>query len=484
MRPKSPTKRRDSKRRDKSPRGGRTSRSARASKPARQARAAEARADRPLREDLVRAAALECLGAILGERHLADRVLERVLRRETRLYSNERRAIAERVYSALRRKATFDFVIEQALGGKAQALTSAERDTIRLALVRFADGEERTRIEADAGLRFDQRAVLDAWTALPTRLATMNPLQRLMVEGSLPDFLARPLLLELDLDESLALMRVLNQRGPLTARVNLLKTTRDQLIEALKSEGVTAKPTPLSPVGLRLEGHANAFGLAAFQRGEFELQDEGSQLLALLLGAKPKEHVVDACAGAGGKTLALAAAMHNQGEIWALDTDAPRLEELKPRARRAGATSIRSLKISADEKALTELAELVGKADRVLIDSPCSGVGALRRNPDARWRLQPEDIPRFQKTQATLLRRYAQLVRPGGLLVYATCSLLRAENEEVVEPFVAEAKNFSVVPVAELLELPESARSGPHLRLWPQRHGTDGFFAAAFRRST
>jgi len=438
-------------------------------------------ADRPVREDLVRAAALECLGAILQERQLADRVLERVLRREARLYSNERRAVAERVYAALRRKGTLDFAIDRGLGARARALTSGERDAIRLAGARVLEGEPRERVEQSSGIRVEQRRVLELLANLPAELVGLPELTRLAAQGSVPEFLARILLEQLGFDEALALLGVLNARGPLTVRANLLKTSREQLLAELSREGVRAELGRYSPWALNLETRVNAFSLGSFQAGHFEIQDEGSQLLALVTGARPGEQVVDACAGAGGKSLALAALMKNQGELFALDNDAGRLEELKPRARRAGVSIARSRVIPGDELAAVALQDLLGRADRVLVDAPCSGLGALRRNPDARWRLSPEDLPRFANLQRTLLERFSALVKPGGLLVYATCSFARAEDEDVAAAAVL--PRFERVPVAELLgPLASPLGAGIDLRLWPHRHGTDGFYAAAFRR--
>ena len=440
-----------------------------------------AQVERPVREDLARAASLECLGAILQERHLADRVLERVLRRETRLYSNERRAVAERVYAVLRRRATLDFAIGKALGHGAAQLTSVERDTVRLAGARLLEGEPRAQVEATAGLRVKEREVLAVLEDLPAALAGLSDVERVAVQGSVPPFLAELLYAQLGLDQALELLAALNVRGPLTGRANLLAGSRDALMKQLAREGVRAEVGKYSPWAVHLETRVNAFSLASFQSGLFELQDEGSQLLALLVGAEPGEQVVDACAGAGGKSLALAAMMQNQGELHALDVDAPRLDDLKPRARRAGVSIIRARQIPGDAHADVALGDLVGRADRVLVDAPCSGLGALRRNPDARWRLHPDDFARFAALQKTLLERFARLVKPGGLLVYATCSLAREENEGVAEQ--ASLPGFSRQPVSELLgPLAPALGVERDLRLWPHRHGTDGFFAAAFRR--
>lgn len=439
--------------------------------------------DRPLREDLVRAASLEVLGGILQESHLADRALDRILRRETRLYSNERRAVSERVYAVLRRLATFDVAIDGVLASSRDRLSGGERDVLRLALARLAEGEPLARVQLDSGVRVTHRPVLEAWPEIGARLAKLAPLQRLSAEGSLPEFLAEALLKDLKLEDALALMAALNQRAPLTVRANLLRTPREALRVALEAEGIPAQATRYSPWGLRLDTRQNAYALAAFRRGEFELQDEGSQLLALTLGARPKERIADACSGAGGKALALAAMMKNQGEILALDVDAQRLTDAKPRARRAGVSILRTREIPDDDTASADLADLSGRLDRVLIDAPCSGLGALRRNPDARWRMKPDDLVRFPALQSKLLARFADLARPGGLVVYATCSILRLENEDVVARFLASGAPFDPVPVSTLLENEAGDLApGQTLRLWPHVHGTDGFFAAAFRR--
>src|SRR5213075_1883434 len=216
-------------------------------------------------------------------------------------------------------------------------------------------------------------------------------------------------------DETRKLAAALNQRAPLTVRANLLKNTREQLIETLKAEGARVEPTKLSPWGVIFTGRTNVFALRAFKAGLFEVQDEGSQLIALACEARPGQLVVDACAGAGGKTLALASEMRNKGRLVACDRDSRRIDELRPRARRAGVHNweARSVPESSDAR----LVELSGQADVVLIDAPCSGLGALRRNPDARWRLDEAEVATFPPRQLQILERYARLVKPAGRLV-------------------------------------------------------------------
>ena len=304
------------------------------------------------------------------------------------------------------------------------------------------------------------------------------------MEGSLPPWLAERLVAEMGLDEARAFSAAVNVRAPLTVRANLLKSTRDDVKARLEEEGVESKETPLSPWGLVLDGHANAFGLDSFKGGLFEVQDEGSQIIALACGARSGMKVVDACAGAGGKTLALAAEMRNRGVLLALDVDADRLDEARRRARRAGVDNLRTRALPAGAEADAALREEEGKADVVLIDAPCSGLGTLRRKPDARWRLGPADPGRFAEKQRELVARFSRLVKPGGRLVYATCSVARVENEEVAATAAA-LPGFAPLPLERTLgaDLARAAgATGNELRLWPHRHGTDGFFVAAFER--
>jgi 16S rRNA (cytosine967-C5)-methyltransferase len=277
----------------------------------------------------------------------------------------------------------------------------------------------------------------------------------------------------------------MNERAPLTVRVNGFKGDREQLRARLAQEGVQSSPTPLSPLGLVLDTHTNVFSLESFRDGWFEIQDEGSQLLGLLVDAPPTK-VVDACAGAGGKTLQLAVQMKNRGDLYALDIHEARIEALRKRARRDGVHNVRSQIIPPEGPEAEEtLAPLHGKADRVLVDAPCSGTGTFRRKPDARYRLTPEMLAEHVARQKALLERFCKLVKPGGRLIYGTCSVLREENEAVVEDFLAKHPDFSVRPVTQELgpELGAKVSQGPYLRLAPHLHGTDGFFGAILVRA-
>ena len=254
--------------------------------------------------------------------------------------------------------------------------------------------------------------------------------------------------------------------------------------------GIDSAPTPYSPWGLRLAGKPALTRHEAFVRGAIEVQDEGSQLLALLLDARRGEMVTDFCAGAGGKTLAIGASMRSTGRLYAFDVSAHRLDALKPRLARSGLSNVHPAAIAHERD--ERIKRLAGKMDRVLVDAPCSGLGTLRRNPDLKWRQSPEAIGELVAKQTAILESAARLVKPGGRLVYATCSLLPAENEGIAEAFAKAHPEFEALDAGELLEqarVPEAhslcaggASGTGYLRLWPHLHQTDGFFAAAWTR--
>jgi 16S rRNA (cytosine967-C5)-methyltransferase len=300
----------------------------------------------------------------------------------------------------------------------------------------------------------------------------------------LPAWLIRPLQDELG-EGAEALAQSLMQAAPLDVRVNLLKAKRPAVLKQLQEAGLDAVETPYSPWGLRLLGKPSLHALPAFKDGLLEVQDEGSQLLALLVEPRRTDTVVDFCAGAGGKTLALGALMRNQGRLYAFDTSAHRLDALKPRLVRSGLNDVQTMALAHETDA--RLQRLAGKVDRVLVDAPCSGLGTLRRSPDLKWRQSPKTVAAMNEVQRRILHEAARLVKPGGRLVYATCSLLREENEAVAEAFSAAQPSFKWLDAAEVLnhagvaQAESLCRSG-YLRLWPHVHETDGFFAAVWQR--
>lgn len=438
---------------------------------------------RPIREDLVRAACLEAYGAIRHDGWLADRALESVLRRRRPLWASERRAVAERVYALVRRQALVEHALDRGIGAAFGRVPRTTADALRFAALAVLDGADPEATRRAFGFSAELAAGLSAAARIDTLLAALPADERVALRASVPAWIARAVSAEVGEAELEAALAALNARAPLCARANALKTDRGRLAAALAAEGVSSRPTRFAQDGLILDDRRNAFSLPAFKAGWFEIQDEGSQIVAEMVGARPGERVVDACAGAGGKTLALAAAMANRGEVVAIDVDVVRLEAMRRRARRAGAHNVRTRVVAADDRADAELADLRGRADRVLVDVPCSGLGALRRNPDARWRIAPDDVERHAARQIGLLERFAPLARPGGLVVYATCSLLARENEALVAEFRRRHPTYAVVPVPQLLggARADALSAGDALRLWPHRHGTDGFYAVGIR---
>ena len=436
-----------------------------------------------MRTQLVRMAVLEIYEQVRREGARADQALQRVLRREKQLRSVERRAVSDAVYGLLRLQGRVDHLLQRALGTRKLALEKLATPTQHL--LRYAAyliAGERQSAASAAGLAGPE---VGPWqwalelVAGPEPLGVPeDPLDALAAETSLPRWLAKLWREQLGVAETRALATALNQRAPLTVRANLLKSSRDELLAILRTEGSRVEPTRFSPWGVTFTGRTNVFALRAFKAGLFEVQDEGSQLIALACEARPGQVVVDACAGAGGKALALASEMHNKGRLVACDRDGRRLDELRPRARRAGVHNweARSVPESSDAR----IADLRGSADVVLVDAPCSGLGALRRNPDARWRLEVDEVDSFPPRQREILERYAQLVKVAGRLVYATCSINRGENEEVRASFLSAHPEFEPTQV-----LPEATGlgAGAEVQLLPHRHGSDGFYIAAMRRS-
>ena len=316
------------------------------------------------------------------------------------------------------------------------------------------------------------------------RHALSDQVFALLRERPLPDWLARRLQAEVG-DGFEALAQALRQAAPLDLRVNPLKAKRPAVLLALADAGLAAAPSPHAPQGIRLQGKPALQRLPLVRDGWVEVQDEGSQLLTLLVEPKRHEVVVDFCAGAGGKTLALGAAMRDTGRLYAFDTSAHRLEALRPRLQRSGLSQVHTMALvhERDER----LDRLAGKVDRVLVDAPCSGLGTLRRSPDLKWRQRERDLPALAELQGRILASAARLLKPGGRLVYATCSLLREENEAVAEAFTRQHPAFVPVPAQEPLtragvqQADALCRAG-YLRLWPHLHGTDGFFAAVWQQ--
>lgn len=281
--------------------------------------------------------------------------------------------------------------------------------------------------------------------------------------------------------ETEALAAALNRPAPLDLRVNPLRLDRAEAQRRLAADGIACVPTPYSPLGLRLEHKPALARHPLFLDGSIEVQDEGSQLLGFLVQPKRGEMVADFCAGAGGKTLLLGALMRSTGRLYAFDVAEKRLANLKPRLARSGLSNVHPARIESEHD--TKIKRLAGKLDRVLVDAPCSGLGTLRRNPDLKWRQTPQSVAELNAKQAAILAAAARLVKAGGRLVYATCSLLAEENEAVVDAFLDAHPQFERLDAGALLARQEiGIDAGATLQLLPHRHGTDGFFAAALQR--
>ena len=280
---------------------------------------------------------------------------------------------------------------------------------------------------------------------------------------------------------ALELAHAVNQPAPLDLRVNAIKATREDVITALAEAPILCEPTPYAPLGIRIIKKPALQNLPLFKNGSIEVQDEGSQLLSQIVGAKRGEMVVDFCAGAGGKTLSLGAAMRNTGRLYAFDISEKRLAKLKPRLARSGLSNVHPVQIAHENDA--KVKRLAGKIDRVLVDAPCSGLGTLRRNPDVKWRQTPQSLVELNEKQASILAGAARLVKAGGRLVYATCSILDEENEAIVAGFLASRDDFVLIPMSEVLaEQKIDLQMDNYLKLSPALHHTDGFFAAVLER--
>ena len=422
-------------------------------------------------------AAIELLAAIETDaRRPADAVAHDFFRARRFIGGSDRRAVGERTWSVLRSHRRLAWWLTQA------AAPATPRLMVAASLLLQGWTLEGVT-KSFSGGRFGPSALLPAEAASLRALeghTLAHPEMPEAVRLEVPDWLL-PLLAArfgAGLDAELA---ALAAPAPLDLRVNLLKATREQAQESLAAEGVAATPTPLSPWGLRVPGRRPVTAGRTFQQGLVEIQDEGSQLVAALVGAGPDMRVADCCAGAGGKTLALAMTMANHGHIAACDVAAARLDGAVRRLRRAGVHNVERHVVAAGDKWAKRRA---GTFDRVLADVPCTGIGTWRRNPDARRHLAPRDLAELQARQAAILSDAARLVRNGGRLVYATCSMLTEENEAQVQGFLAAHPEFAVLPLARAWALPTPPPgTGPFLVLTPRGHGTDGFFAAVLERA-
>src|SRR5471032_995839 len=391
----------------------------------------------------------------------ADVVVSNFFRKHRELGPRERHALAETAYAVLRQRLLFQHLAQSGSG-------VLER---RLAILAWQGNETLIR----GGMGQHEQQWLNG-----VRQVDRNAFSE-KLRHNMPDWLAGALKNDLDDEGFWKFVASMSTSAPLDLRVNMFKTNRDKAQAQLHEAGIESFPTPFSPWGLRVDGKPTLQKTDVFLRGDVEVQDEGSQLLAAMVAPKRGEMVVDFCAGAGGKTLALGAAMRSTGRLYAFDVSERRLAKLKPRLARSGLSNVNPVLIDSEHDA--KIKRLAGKIDRVLVDAPCSGLGTLRRNPDLKWRQSPESVAELTPKQLSILTSAARLVKVGGRLVYATCSMLEAENEGVVKQFLATHPGFKLVPAREVLaEQRIDLDTGDYLQLWPHKHGTDGFFAAVLER--
>jgi 16S rRNA (cytosine967-C5)-methyltransferase len=431
-------------------------------------------------------AAIELLAGIHGGSAPADRAAASFFRNRRYIGGQDRRAVLDRTYAVLRRRAALDWWIARAA---AEGAPPADPERARMiAALALLEGWSADRV---AG-------AFDGGQYRPARLTEAERGLARALEGHSIEHPAQPAPVRLEfpgwmepafrdafggaMEHELAALMV---EAPLDLRVNALKGGRDAAQAALAAEGVQSEPTPLSPLGLRVAGRPPLATLQSFKDGLVEVQDEGSQLVALLADARPGQRVVDFCAGAGGKTLAMAASMANKGHLVAADVLQGRVDRAAVRLRRAGVHNVERRGLSSERDPWVK--RHARRFDRVLVDAPCSGCGTWRRNPDQKWRLTADGLAELVALQARILESAARLVKPGGRLIYATCSLLAAENEAQVARFLAAAPDFAPLAVAGIWAAAIGGAwpggAGDWLRLTPARHGCDGFFVAVLGRA-
>jgi 16S rRNA (cytosine967-C5)-methyltransferase len=427
-------------------------------------------------------AAIELLQQIDEGRVPADDIVGEYFRRHRFAGAKDRAAISEHIYAVLRQRAMLDWWIAR----EGQGLAADARRRMLAALALIEAWTPEAVASACDGDRFRPSPLDQKEQKLVGALAGRKLEHRDMppwVRGNYPEWLEPHL--EAVFGRSLPReTAALNAPAALDLRVNRLKADdRDKLRARLMRDGIEAARTPLSPLGLRVFERIPLATLEVFREGLVEVQEEGSQLAALLADARAGMRVVDFCAGAGGKTLALAAEMQNRGHLVACDVSATRLERATQRLRRAGASIVQRVPLeSARDKWVKRHAR---SFDRVLVDAPCTGTGTWRRNPDAKWRLKPADLAELTALQAEILDSAARLAKPGGRVVYVTCSLLGEENEAQIERFLAAHGDFKLLPIAEIwrARIGGEPPAGEMLRLTPARNGTDGFFVAVLERA-
>ncbi len=421
-------------------------------------------------------------------KHPADSIVQEFFRNRHYLGSKDRRFIAEVIYGILRNYRLLRVYVEEGMKSVEPGVVPSIGLYIAFALRMHHEQREAVLSDTESHWKIffpksDVRSFVDTvgGAQLPEAIR-LDDAKRIAVMHSFPDSIVESWIKQFGTEETESLCRSLNEPAATVIRVNRLKTTVEECRQALRQEGIETERTKLSPVGLVLTKRINAQSLKSYKEGWFEMQDEGSQLLSLLLQPTPGQTIVDACAGGGGKTLHLAALMNNEGALHLIDIDETRLTNIRPRLTRAGVTIAQ---LHNANRNTDKIKSLEGTADSVLVDAPCSGTGTFRRNPAAKLAFNEAFVDRITGTQLSVLETYSTLVKPGGRLVYTTCTLLRQENEDIVAEFLKNHPEFKVVSAPDVLgynRIPIDA-STDFMTLLPHKTGTDGFFAAVFSKA-
>ncbi len=401
----------------------------------------------------------------------ADHCIDIFFRKRKYLGSTDRRFIAETLYGILRHQKRIEWLL---------SISQSKKTPLHfcIAYLLFENKETLESLRDEISLTAEELSRIDQHTADEPQCPT--EIETLATKYSFQEWMIGEWKNSIGSDTLNVFCERLNTQAPMTIRVNTLKISLEDCQNELLKAGIETEKTLYSPFGLHLKKRINLFQLEAFKNGLVEVQDEGSQLLALLVDPKPRAKVIDACAGAGGKSLAIASLMKNRGEIFALDIHAFRLDDLRKRAKRDGVDIIRIKSIRENQL----IDELIGRADTVLVDAPCSGTGTIRRNPGMKWSVSPTMISEMHEKQISILSLNSRYVKVNGRLIYSTCSTMKHENEEVVEKFLASNPNFEIIPPSTILGRYQLTGIGgdKYFQLYPHIHNTDGFFAAAMKR--
>lgn len=438
---------------------------------------------------------LEVYGMLEEQSRPADAVLSAYLRARKYLGSHDRRFISETIFGLLRQEITLKAIAKTATHATGLTERAVPLVAVFFHLLKTKPVSVRQLIDAFAQLTpisADDLKRLSDYFATQNQVSEDSGAASLSQRYAFPEWMTQMLLSEYGEEELEKLYAALNEPAAVTLRANTLQITRDALQKRLVEEGVLSAPGTLSPDALICKGRPRVMQTESFKEGLCEIQDEGSQLISILLNAKPKAKVLDACAGGGGKTLHIASLMHNKGDVYAYDANPKRFGNITLRIRRSGLQNIRLL--DSPKKLEKFKQDFAGKVDALLIDAPCTGSGTVRRNPDLKRRLTQESLERIQQEQQAIIKEYAPLLKPGGTMVYATCSLFRQENEDIITRFLSEHPDFKLVPIPEALEqmkvgfdlsgLKRRFKDSTYMKLSPNRDNTDGFFAAVLTRTT